>query len=236
MSVVLHPESVAHGKDHSWLGALEVALGVFVYGVRVVIFALFVAVVGVAAFLAVVADRSNQSTLDAFGRSIFIVNSGSMSPSIRVGDAVLVKSLGEEQRRTLRVGEVVTFRVLDRPDMHITHRIVGKRVTVEDTYYRTKGDANPSNDSLEVASNQVFGVVERDVSYAGYALHAAQQPMFIVALVASLVSAHLSVLMWRQAKAHGAPTLVEINNEINNKLTKNAITKNAINKNKGEEI
>lgn len=223
MSVVLHPESVARGNDHSRLGALEPALGVFVYGVRVLVFGLFVAVVGVAAFLAVVADRSNQSTLDAFGRSIFIVNSGSMSPSIQVGDAVLVKSLGEKQRRTLRVGEVVTFRVLDRPDMHITHRIVGKRVTIKDTYYRTKGDANPSNDSLEVASSQVFGVVDQRVSYAGYALYAAQQPMFIVALVASLLSAHLSVLLWRQAKAYGAPVVDEIDN-------------NKINNNKGEQI
>ena len=217
MSVVLPPVSVAHGKNHSWLGALEVGLGIFVYGVRVLVFGLFVVVIGVAALLAVVADRSNQSTLDAFGRSIFIVNSGSMSPSIRVGDAVLVKSLDENERPTLRVGDVVTFRVLDRPDMHITHRIVGTRLTVEDTYYRTKGDANPSNDSLEVASGQVFGVVDRRVSHAGYALYAAQQPTFIVALVASLFSAHLSVLMLRQAKACGAPTLIESTNKINRK-------------------
>jgi signal peptidase I len=87
----------------------------------------------------------------ARGWSPMAVTSGSMSPSIRVGD-VLVAAPATDDR--LVPGAVIVF---ENPagDGFITHRVVERRESGEMT---TQGDANPSPDSTPVRPDQVRGV------------------------------------------------------------------------------
>lgn len=79
-----------------------------------------------------------------------VVVSGSMEPSLEVGDLILTEPLGDE---TVGKGDVITFRT---PDGElVTHRVAA---VLEDGSLRTQGDANASMDSDPVAPEQVEGV------------------------------------------------------------------------------
>lgn len=75
----------------------------------------------------------------------YVVLSGSMTPTLRVGDVVFVES-GAPQ-----VGDVITFHAPS--GSLVTHRVV----EVRDASFVTKGDANSANDPREVPADQVVG-------------------------------------------------------------------------------
>lgn len=203
MSIALPHTGSLHHPDGPVVHVVERVVGAAVHVMRFVMIAVFAGVVGLSLLLAVATNRSHSDTLEVFGHSMFIVESGSMSPAIGVGDAVLVKPLDEAARTTLAAGDVVTFHAADDPTMHITHRILGRTETADGIFYRTKGDANPEQDPFEISSEQVFGVVEHRLAKVGYVLHLVQQPRFIVTVLAALVLSHVSVLILRLARRQG---------------------------------
>ncbi len=92
-----------------------------------------------------------------------VITSGSMSPSIRTGDVVVVKpsdGLG------LSPGNVV---VISDPAASglVTHRIVSIN---PDGSYRTRGDANAQPDSATLHPDQVVGVGRLRVPFIGLPL------------------------------------------------------------------
>ncbi len=100
------------------------------------------------------------------GWSPSVVTSGSMEPSLGVGDVVHI----DERANTtsLGVGTVIAFEDPALQDMRVTHRITGVE-TVGDVIvgYRTKGDANENADSTIVPVESVVGVGRLVVPYAG---------------------------------------------------------------------
>ncbi len=74
-----------------------------------------------------------------------VVSSGSMEPTLQVGDVVVTNPDGK-----VGLESVIDFRV---PDGTRIHRVV----EVLDEGYRTKGDANPSADTTIVAPEDVRG-------------------------------------------------------------------------------
>jgi signal peptidase I len=79
-----------------------------------------------------------------------VVVSGSMQPSLEVGDLILTEPLGDEAAEQ---GDVITFRT--PAGELVTHRVAA---VLEDGSLRTRGDANASMDSDLVAPEQVEGV------------------------------------------------------------------------------
>jgi signal peptidase I len=102
----------------------------------------------------------------AFGYETFSVYSGSMEPAIRVGSLAVVKGMPSTQ---FRPGDVITYRTPNQADVVITHRIVSI-VQTEDgrRQYRTKGDANQTEDIVFIDPGAVLGKVQYSVPYAGY--------------------------------------------------------------------
>jgi signal peptidase I len=92
-----------------------------------------------------------------FGYGSVVVGSGSMEPSIRVGDVVLTAATDGED---LGVGTVINHRMPDSMRLHRITEIVADR-------YRTGGDANRSHDSELVAPDQVLGVGIALVPFVG---------------------------------------------------------------------
>ncbi|MBP5684468.1 MAG: signal peptidase I [Bacilli bacterium] len=89
----------------------------------------------------------------------YIIVSQSMTPAIKVNDAIIIKRLDAED---LNVGDVITY-YSQNPDYYgimITHRILEKIKNNNGTYsFVMKGDYNLTQDPLTVSENQVYGKV-----------------------------------------------------------------------------
>lgn len=80
--------------------------------------------------LLVYSKIANHNVSSFLGYSIFEVATGSMSPTLKVGDWILIKKSSSYQ-----VGDIITYQ---ETDYYITHRII----EINDTNVITKGDAN----------------------------------------------------------------------------------------------
>jgi signal peptidase len=105
-----------------------------------------------------------------------VVRSGSMDPTIAIGSIVIV----DRSARSPAVGAIVSFR---EPDGSVvTHRIVG----IQGGQFVTRGDANRSPDAIRRPAASIYGAVVLSLPYAGYAVHALQQPaVFLLLLLGS---------------------------------------------------
>ena len=85
------------------------------------------------------------------GHQVYYITSGSMSPSIPVGSAVITKAVDPEG---LTEGDIIAYY---GGDTVVVHRVV-KNDTKERTI-TTKGDANDINDPRPVPYSEVAGIV-----------------------------------------------------------------------------
>ena len=83
------------------------------------------------------------------GFSVLRVDSGSMEPSISVGDILIIKECGNYE-----VNDVITYNVDN--DYLVTHRIIEKK---EDNNFVTKGDNNNTKDNDKVTKENIEGKV-----------------------------------------------------------------------------
>lgn len=89
---------------------------------------------------------------------VFLVQSGSMEPSIMTGDVIVVK-----KSEKYNINQVVTFK--DADERIVTHRIINQ----ESPYaYITKGDANQANDNNKIEERQIIGSVVFVIPKVGY--------------------------------------------------------------------
>jgi signal peptidase len=109
----------------------------------------------------------NESKVpDVFGYFPLAVLSDSMYPVIEGGDMAIYQ---KEPTSKMSVGDIVVF--FDPADSShqslVTHRIV--EIVNEDgqTQYKTKGDANNTEDSYLVSSEDIVGIYKNKISNAG---------------------------------------------------------------------
>ncbi|MBQ3009153.1 MAG: signal peptidase I [Oscillospiraceae bacterium] len=108
------------------------------------------------------------------GYKVFTVLSGSMEPAYHTGSVIYVKEVDYTQ---LQAGDVITFMISE--DMVATHRIVGVVPDEEDPSvlrYRTKGDANDSEDGTLVHYKNIIGSPVFTIPYLGYVASYIQSP------------------------------------------------------------
>lgn len=97
------------------------------------------------------------------GAKGYSVITDSMSPSINKGDVVFVK---KADFASLNEGDVVTVRFADGSG-YFTHRIT--KIDHEFGMFRTKGDANQSEDPQPSQAEQIVGKLWYSVPLLGYA-------------------------------------------------------------------
>ena len=134
------------------------------------------------------------------GYRLYVVHTGSMSPTYKPGDVVIDAPADGHYR----AGEVLTFRHSAFSDDVVTHRVV----QVVAGGLHTKGDANRSADAWTIRPNQVQGHVVFSVRGLGYLAVYLKQP----AGIASLATAAVAVLfLWRlffpEAGAEADPSI-----------------------------
>ncbi len=102
-----------------------------------------------------------------FGNKSLTVLSGSMEPTLHVGDVVIVHEISP---LTARVGDIVTFRDPADPTRLITHRARSIQAVGNTIRFVTKGDANNSVENWEISGDGKIGLVQYRVPRIGYVL------------------------------------------------------------------
>jgi signal peptidase len=132
------------------------------------------------------------------GYRAFTIMSGSMTPTIGVGDMVVDTSV-----RPLAVhpGEIITFRDPALGQRLVTHRVVSVRPSGPQVLFVTKGDANVVTEHWSVAASGHVGLERLLLPRAGRIVADLNSPLaraLEVALVALCV-AHVGLRwIWRQ--------------------------------------
>ena len=112
---------------------------------------ILIAAVAFTAYVMICAAR--HKPVDVFGKTILKVVTGSMEPSISVGDYIIVE---KTDTSTLQKDDIIAFysEQTDIYGMLVTHRIVDIE---EDGTFITKGDANPISDEVPVKADRIVG-------------------------------------------------------------------------------
>ena len=116
-----------------------------------------------------------------FGVRPYIVMSGSMNPAVRTGSLAYVYARSSEPDSFVP-GDIIAYKSGDNT---VTHRVIK---TTEDGY-KTKGDANASEDEGIVHYSDVVGKLLYSIPYVGYAVNMVKKP-FIGIILAVLVGAY----------------------------------------------
>lgn len=85
------------------------------------------------------------------GHRIYIVDSGSMSPTINVDSMILVKELKPTE---IKVGDVITYYGHNK-ESRVTHRVTGIENNGES--FITQGDANGIADPMPLEGDKIIG-------------------------------------------------------------------------------
>lgn len=97
----------------------------------------------------------------------YVIMSGSMDPTIKVYDAIIIKRMDSTNIKT---GDVITYKSEDQYfyGLMITHRVIDIKEENGETVYITKGDNNATNDRLPVKYSQIYGKTIMRIPKIGY--------------------------------------------------------------------
>lgn len=95
-----------------------------------------------------------------------VIITGSMHPSIKIGDVAIVHKLPKDKIRSeVKVGDIILFPM---DEIKVTHRVIGITEVEGKYFYATKGDANHAPDSRWTLENDILGKVVMVVPKAGW--------------------------------------------------------------------
>ncbi|MDZ7726495.1 MAG: signal peptidase I [Candidatus Campbellbacteria bacterium] len=112
------------------------------------------------------------------GYTFRVVESGSMSPTIKAGSVVTTIP-----RDDYEVDDIVTFVGRERSSIPTTHRIVDTINRADQEMFVTKGDANEDVDHRTITEEEILGEVFLNVPYAGYLVRFVQTTTGFMLLV-----------------------------------------------------
>lgn len=95
------------------------------------------------------------------GHRIYIVDSGSMVPTIPVDSMLIVKEISPEQ---IEKNDIVTY-YAGNTDTRVTHRVV--EIVEDGKQFITKGDANNTEDARILQGDRVIGKLAFSIPYIG---------------------------------------------------------------------
>jgi signal peptidase len=126
--------------------------------------------------LALLGSLLTVAATNLLGYQNFVIYSGSMEPTVKVGSLLLTRPVDVDD---LRVSDVVTYR---SPGNHttLTHRIVSIRQEDGDWVFKTKGDASLGPDPQEVILHGQVSKMAFDIPYLGYVVDFARSTQGIV--------------------------------------------------------
>jgi signal peptidase len=135
-----------------------------------------------------------------FGDRSLTVVSGSMEPTLGVGDVLVVTQISPVEAR---LGDIVTFRDPTDPTRLVTHRVRDIEIGDGIVRFQTKGDANTSVERWRIPATGTIGRASYRVPKIGYALFWIRgrfgRLMFVV-IPALLLGAYELWRIWRPSR------------------------------------
>ncbi len=129
---------------------------------------------------------SLQVVYRAFGSPLYVVSSGSMVPTLKVGDVVAIEPTPFED---VKVGDIIVFREPGFPEKVIVHRVIEIVDADGERAFITKGDHNLYRDPWIVKKADYIGKVAFSIPYAGGLSIFLQPPInyVIIAVIIALM-------------------------------------------------
>lgn len=128
------------------------------------------------------------------GYRYYDVLTGSMQPTYNVGDLILVKVTDPSE---IQVGDPVTFNPGSTDDSYLTHRVTQKienYMGTGNTCFKTKGDANETEDPFVIDGNRMIGVVKMRIPLVGHLVQFVQYNYVIIIVMVVLFSVFFTLL------------------------------------------
>lgn len=129
---------------------------------------------------------STDEKKSIFGYRFYEVLSGSMRPTIDVGELVIIKM---SDPGTVEVGDVVTKSINEDGSLTLTHRVIEKYDDAETgkTMLITQGDNNMSADE-PIPADEVIGIMETHIPVLGYVVgFLKENVIFVVVLLIAVM-------------------------------------------------
>lgn len=147
-------------------------------------------------FIAVLNYFSNPVKRSLFGYRGYTVISGSMEPTLSLGDYIITK---EHDFDHLKEGDVISF---ENGQTIVTHRI---EKTLPDGRLITRGDANRIDDQLAVGEAEYIGRMRFRIPYLGKIMIWLQEPI-IFGIVMALIATRLLIAIFFYSKKESRET------------------------------
>ena len=149
-----------------------------------------------------------------FGFRYYTVLTPSMEPTYSPGDMVFVKLCGAG---SINVDDVITFNPSESSEAYLTHRVTEKFDDYQGsgvTCFRTKGDANDSEDSFLIDEGRVIGVVKFHVPFLGYIVRFIQLRWYYIIPLIVLIAVFFYLMQLYFTRSEGKTETAANNAEI----------------------
>lgn len=143
---------------------------------------------------AIMFASSKTPNKSLFGYRYYDVLTGSMEPAYKVGDLIFVKITNAAD---INVGDPVTFNPGASSDSYLTHRVTEKIEDYKGTgviCFKTKGDANESEDPFVIDESRMIGVVKLRIPFLGYVIQFVQYHYILIIIFIVLFSVFFTLL------------------------------------------
>jgi len=126
---------------------------------------------------------------------LMVVSSGSMVPTLNVGDIILVRGVDP---RTVTVGTIIIFHSPADYDMPIVHRVIKIDNEGNTIFFETKGDHNPIQDGWRVPTQNLMGVYTARLPYVGLLSLELRGPLGVTVII--LLVALIIAIEYKESK------------------------------------
>lgn len=95
------------------------------------------------------------------GHRIYIVDSGSMAPTIPMDSMIIIKEVSADE---IKENDIVTF-YAGSSDTRVTHRVV--EIIEDEKQFVTRGDANNTEDASILQGDRIIGKLAFSIPFVG---------------------------------------------------------------------
>lgn len=123
-----------------------------------------------------------NETPDFWGYKSLVIVSGSMEPTIKKQDAILVKKIPEEE---IKVNDIISFTTKNQ--INVTHRVIEIQEENGIKKYTTKGDNNNTEDKEKITYEQIEGKYQFRINQFGMVIQILKSKVTLFLLVIAII-------------------------------------------------
>ena len=122
------------------------------------------------------------------GHRLYIVDSGSMSPTLKLGALIIVREMEADE---ISVDDIITYKGSE--DSVVTHRVT--EIEGEGSTFITKGDANKTDDPMPLDSSKLIGKVIFVIPYIGFLLKLIRTKVGLILMVTLILAGVITQIL-----------------------------------------